>query len=57
MLNANKAISQNGDMTLQVWPTLVHVFQGFAPDLPEANDALGYIRDFIRSKIDKSGET
>jgi monoterpene epsilon-lactone hydrolase len=54
---ANKAISQNGDMTLQVWPTLVHVFQGFAPDLPEANDALGYIRDFIRSKIDKSGET
>lgn len=48
---ANKAISQKGDITLQVWPTMVHVFQGFAPDLPEANDALGHIRDFIRSKI------
>lgn len=53
---ANKAISQKSDITLQVWPTLVHVFQGFAPDLPEANDALGYIRDFIRAKIDKPGE-
>lgn len=48
---ANKAISQNGDVTLQVWPTLVHVFQGFGPDLPEANDALGHIGDFVRSKI------
>lgn len=48
---ANKAISQKGDVTLQVWPTMVHVFQGFAPNLPEANDALGYVRDFIRSKI------
>lgn len=48
---ANKAISQKGDITLQVWPTMVHVFQGFGPDLPEANDAMGHIKDFIRSKI------
>jgi monoterpene epsilon-lactone hydrolase len=48
---ANKAISQHGDVTLQIWPTMVHVFQGFGPDLPEANDALGHIRDFIRSKL------
>lgn len=47
----NKAISQGSNVTLQVWPTMVHVFQGFAPDLPEANEALELIGQFIRSKI------
>lgn len=48
---ANKAMSHGSEVTLQVWPTMVHVFQGFAPDLPEANEALDLIGQFIRSKI------
>lgn len=47
----NKARSQGSDVTLHVWPTMVHVFQGFAPDLPEANEALELIGQYIRSKI------
>ncbi|MFK7862947.1 MAG: alpha/beta hydrolase [Pseudohongiellaceae bacterium] len=50
---ANKAISQGSDVTLQVWPSMVHVFQGFAPDLPEANDAFQLIKTFIRQHIEK----
>lgn len=44
---ANKARQAGTDVTLQLWPKLVHVFQGFGPDLPEAQDALGMIADFI----------
>jgi len=44
---ANKARQAGTDVTLQLWPKLVHVFQGFGPDLPEAQDALGMMADFI----------
>ncbi|MFT4797797.1 MAG: monoterpene epsilon-lactone hydrolase [Candidatus Azotimanducaceae bacterium] len=49
---ANKARAAGIDVTLQLWPQMVHVFQGFGPDLPEAQDALQRIADFIaiRSK-------
>ncbi|MFK7915821.1 MAG: alpha/beta hydrolase [Pseudomonadales bacterium] len=43
---ANKAQSQGGDVTLQVWPTMVHVFQAF-PELPEADVALGNVANFV----------
>ncbi len=46
---ANKAAEAGSAVTLQVWPTLVHVFQGFAPELPEANDALDRVANFIRA--------
>ena len=43
---ANKARSQGGVVELQVWPTMVHVFQAF-PELPEADDALDRVARFI----------
>ena len=42
----NKAHSQGGVVELQVWPTMVHVFQAF-PELPEADDALDRVAKFV----------
>ncbi|MBL4680384.1 MAG: alpha/beta hydrolase [Pseudomonadales bacterium] len=46
---ANKAIAAGNDLTLQVWPKMVHIFQAFGPELPEANDALRRISKFIEN--------
>ena len=50
---ANKARSQGSDVSLQLWPKMVHVFQGFGPDLPEAQDALQKIADYIANQYPK----
>ncbi len=39
------------EIELQIWPELWHVFQLFAPALPEANDALSHIGRFVRGKL------
>ena len=44
---ANKAESAGCNVKLEVWDDMVHIFQGFAPFLPEANDALKSISKFI----------
>lgn len=44
---ANKALAQGSDVTLQVWPTMVHVFQAF-PELPEADVALSNVAAFVK---------
>ncbi len=46
---ANKAAAEGGDVTLQAWPKLVHVFQGF-PELPETDDALNRAAEFIKGR-------
>jgi len=43
----NKARSEGTDATFQTWPGMVHVFQAFVPDLPEANQALGEVKQFF----------
>ena len=50
---ANKANSAGSKVSLQVWPTMAHVFQAFGPELPEANDALDNIGEFIRARFSK----
>ena len=42
---ANKANHEGGNVTLQAWPAMVHVFQGF--DLPEADQAFELMAEFI----------
>ncbi len=48
---ANKVVASGGDVTLQVWPTMVHVFQMFGPELPEASEAFDRIAIFIKTKV------
>jgi len=45
---ANKALAAGNDLRIEVWPKMVHIFQAFGPDLPEANDALRRIGKFIK---------
>ena len=45
-----KAKSEGCDVELQIWDDMVHIFQGFAPYLPEANEALESISKFISDK-------
>ena len=47
---ANKANAAGSDVTLQVWPKMVHVFQGFA-ELPEADAALSLAASFIKAQM------
>ena len=43
---ANKAAEAGSPVTLQVWPKMVHVFQGF-PELPETDDAYNRMAAFL----------
>ncbi len=47
---ANKARQSGSEVTLQVWPKLVHVFQAFS-ELPESSEALDLAAEFIRQRI------
>ena len=44
---AKKARAAGGEVHLDIWPDLVHVWQGFAPQLPEASEALRRVGEFI----------
>ncbi|MGH8317062.1 MAG: alpha/beta hydrolase [Steroidobacteraceae bacterium] len=44
---AQKARAAGGEVHLDVWPDMVHVWQGFAPQLPEAIEALRRAGEFI----------
>ncbi|MEH6471899.1 MAG: alpha/beta hydrolase [Halopseudomonas sp.] len=49
---AEQAKQQGSDVTLQQWPDMPHVFQGFAPVLPQASDAIEKIAAFIKQHLD-----
>lgn len=44
---AERARAAGVDVTLEVWPGMPHVFQGFGPLLPEAVEATGRIAAFL----------
>lgn len=45
---AERARAAGVDVTLQVWPAMFHVWQRFAPKVPEALQALREVADFLR---------
>ena len=45
-----RAKSSGCDVTLEIWDDMVHVFHGYAPFLPEANEAIDKIGLFISDK-------
>lgn len=48
---AERAKAAGVDTNLDVWPEMIHVWQFFAPMLPEATEAIGKIGAFIRSHM------
>jgi monoterpene epsilon-lactone hydrolase len=47
-----KATAAGVRATTVVWPEMFHVFQLFAPFMPESNRAIAQIAAFIRSRVD-----
>jgi len=48
---AEKASAAGVDVTLEPWDDMIHVWQIFASQLPEAREAIDRIGDFIRKRI------
>jgi acetyl esterase/lipase len=51
---AQKVRAAGGDAQLQAWPGMIHVFQQFPAELPEAREALGAAGRFLASHLDTS---
>lgn len=51
-----KAQAAGSPVVLQSWPHMVHVWQIFNPELPEANDAYDNIAEFLESVEGKTSE-
>ena len=47
---ADKAQQDGADVTLSLWPDMPHVFQMFAPYLPEASQAVAVLGDFVAAQ-------
>ena len=52
-----RAAAAGVDVQMVVWPGMFHVFQIFAPILPEARQANAQIAAFIRSRLDDRRQT
>jgi monoterpene epsilon-lactone hydrolase len=48
---AERATAGGVDTTLEVWPEMLHVWQTFAPILPEARQAIERIGKFVRKHV------
>ena len=48
---AEKARAAGVDVTLDVWPEMFHVWQMFAPNFPEATQAIDKLGAFVKSRI------
>jgi len=49
---AERALAAGVDTTLEVWPQMIHVWQSFAPILPEARQSIERIGQFIKAHLD-----
>ncbi len=49
---AKKMESAGGKVTLQVWPEMIHVFQMYPEDLPQAIEAIRAIAAFVRNVVE-----
>lgn len=48
---AQAATEAGVDVTLEVWDEMIHVFQFFAPMLPEGTEAINVIGKFVKSRV------
>jgi len=48
---AERVRKAGGDVELEVWEDMIHVFHAFAPLLPEATQGIEKVADFLRRKL------
>jgi acetyl esterase/lipase len=49
---SDNIVTAGGNVTLQVWPEMWHVFQFFVRQMPESKRAIGDIANFIRDTLE-----
>ena len=49
---AEKASAAGVDVTLDLWPGMIHVFQLFGADLPQARDAIVKLGAFLARNLE-----
>jgi len=50
---ADKARAASVEVTLKVWAGMWHVFHFFAPQLPEAREAIKAIGEFVQQQVNR----
>ena len=48
---AEKLEAAGGDVTLEIWPNMFHVFQVFVHQMPESREAIDKLVPFVRSRL------
>lgn len=48
---AARATAAGVDVTLEVWPEMIHVWQVFGPDVPESEAAVARIAEFVGARL------
>ena len=48
---AERAKAAGVDVTLEVWDEMIHVFQIFAPMLPEGQQAINKIGEWVKQHV------
>jgi acetyl esterase/lipase len=48
---AERAKAAGVDVTLEIWDDMIHVFQGFAPMLPEGQQAIDKIGEWVKQHV------
>ena len=48
---AERAEAAGGDVTLEVWPEMIHVWHFFAAMLPEGQQAIDRIGEWVRQQL------
>jgi acetyl esterase/lipase len=48
---ADRALAAGVDVSLEIWPEMIHGWQNFAAILPEAREAIDHIGRFVRSHL------
>ena len=48
---AERAIAAGVDVTLEVWPEMIHVWHVFGPDVPESEAGVARIAQFIAERL------
>ena len=49
---AEKIAAAGGEIDLEIWPEMWHVFQMFVGKMPESGRAIKKIGDFVRDRFD-----
>jgi acetyl esterase/lipase len=48
---AERATAAGVDVTLEVWPEMIHVWHVFGPDVPESEAGVARIAEFVAERL------